>query len=758
MIFDKQEARRPVVEVAPPPPARPRAETPRHAGRLDEQVSLREWVHVVWSGRWLVLAATLGCVALAAAYLFVASPVYRANVLLQVEENRKSLAGLEELSRALGETAPPGDTEMEILRSRMLIGAVVDELKLDVSARPTRFPLVGSAIARRYAGKGPAPAPLGLSSYGWGGERIRLGRIDVSDDLYDVPLRLVALPGERFRVSDPDGIVDLEGEVGKVATAENGSTRIELFVETLVARPDTEFELVRRRRIDVVEGLQKGLRIEERRKATGILTVSLDGPDPRRTAATLDAIANTYVKQNVQRKSAETSQTLEFLETQLPGIKATLEEAQSALNDFQVKKGTVDLTAETQSILQRQVEVERQMTELDMQRSELRQRFTENHPTLASIKEKYEQLRNERAMLHGKMRALPATEVDSARHQRDVKVANELYSVLLNKAQELRLVKSGTVGNVRVLDAAAVPYKPVSPNKELAVGFATLLGLSLGVVGVFVRKALTKGVEDPEEIEHETGLPIYATVPRSPKQGELQRAAGRGTPPILAASDAGDLAIENLRSLRTSLQFALVEARNNVVAIGGPAPGVGKSFIAINLAHVLASTDRKVLLIDADLRRGRLHRYVGESRQPGVSDVLSGSAPLDVAIRRTSLPGLDVLPTGRIPPNPAELLATQKFQAMLAEVSRKYDLVLIDTPPVLAVTDASLVGRLAGVNLLVLRSGEHSIREINLAVKRLAQSGIEVQGAVLNDVRASGGRYGKYGRYQRYEYRSLEND
>jgi tyrosine-protein kinase Etk/Wzc len=758
MILDKQEARRPVVEVAPAlaPTAQARNESRRHGGRLDEQVSLREWMHVIWGGRWIVGGAVAGCLALALAYLVVASPVYRVNVLLQVEENRKSLAGLEELSRALGETAPPGDTEMEILRSRMLLGAVVEDLKLDVTARPVRFPVVGPAVARRHAGREPAPAPLGLSAYGWGGERIRLGRIDVSEDLYDVPLRLVALPGDRFRVSDPERLVDVEGEVGKVVVVENGSTRLELFVETLVARPDTEFELLRRRRIDVVEGMQKALRIEERRKATGIITVSLDGVDPGRTATTLDAIANTYVRQNVERKSAETSQTLDFLETQLPSIKTSLEQAQSALNDFQVKKGTVDLTAETQSMLQRTVEVERHMTELDMQRSELRQRFTENHPAIASIKEKYEQLRNERATLNARLRSLPATEVDSARHQRDVKVANELYSVLLNKAQELRLVKSGTVGNVRVLDRAAVPHRPVSPKKELALGFATLLGLSLGVAGVFVRKALTKGADDPEEIEHETGLPMYATIPRSARQADLQR--GRGDPQILAATDAGDVAIENLRSLRTSLQFALVEARNNVVAIGGPAPGVGKSFIAVNLAHVLASTDRKVLLIDADLRRGRLHRYVGESRQPGVSDVLSGSAPLEVAIRRTHLPGLDLLPTGRIPPNPSELLATQKFQAMLAEVSRKYDLVIIDTPPVLAVTDASLVGRLAGVNLLVLRSGEHSIREINLALKRLAQSGIEVQGAVLNDVRSTGGRYGKYGRYQRYEYRSIEDD
>jgi tyrosine-protein kinase Etk/Wzc len=366
MKLEKQEAYSKVVQV--PPPAPPRSESPRLGSRLEEQVSLREWLHVVSSGRWIIAGVTLACVALAGAYLFVASPVYRTNVLLQVEGNRRSLAGLEEISRALGETAPPGETEMEILRSRLLIESVVDHLKLDVSAGPRRFPLVGGALARRYAGSEPAAAPLGLTRFAWGGERIQLGRIDVSDDLLDVPLTLQALGDGHFRVTDEDGLVELEGEVGKLAAADNGSTRVELFVERLVARPETEFVVMRRRRIDVIEGLQGALRIEERRRATGILMVSLDGGDPKGIARTLDAVANTYVRQNVERKSAETSHQLEFLDAQLPSIKASLEQAQSALNDFQVKRGTVDLTAETQSMLQRTVEVERQMTELDLQR------------------------------------------------------------------------------------------------------------------------------------------------------------------------------------------------------------------------------------------------------------------------------------------------------------------------------------------------------------------------------------------------------
>ncbi len=755
----EQEARSPVVELgAAEHQPRPEPLT-LPPPRREEPLHITDHLFTILQGRWIVLGVTLFFLLVGLVYVFVAVPIYRTNVLLQVEENRKSLAGIEEISQALGERAPPGETEMEILRSRTLVGGVVDALALDVAASPHTFPLIGRAIARRYTGSGPAPAPLHssfLGQYAWGGEVIRVGRIDVSDDLLGVRLDLVALPGGRFRVTDPDGLIDLTGKVGTAAVARSGARRLELFVVELTARPGTRFDVARNSRGEVIQGLQRALQIEERGKKTGILAVSLDGADPERIAAILDSFSNNYVRQNVERKSLETAKTLEFLEAQLPVLKSNLEQAQASLNSFQVRKGTVDLNAETQSVLQRSVEVERQISELELQRSELRQRFTDSHPAVTALKDKIEQLQATRAALATRMRGLPETEGDSVRHQRDVRVANELYALLLNKAQELKVVKSGTVGNVRILDKALVPRKPVKPLSSAALALSGLVGLSFGVAGAFARKALSRGVEDPEEIEQESGLSVFAMVPRSERQMR-QQAPGRGAggAPILAAEDPGDVAVENLRSLRTSLQFALVEARNNVIAVSGPGPGVGKSFVSMNLAHVLASTERRILLVDGDLRRGQLHHAFGEQRGPGLSDLVSGGADVEGAIRSTIYPGLDLLPTGRVPPNPAELLASHRFERLLADLSRRYDLVIVDTPPVLAVTDASLVGRLAGVNLLVLRSGTHPMREINLTVKRLAQSGIRVQGAVLNDVRSDHGRFGRYGRYQRYEYRSL---
>jgi tyrosine-protein kinase Etk/Wzc len=446
------------------------------------------------------------------------------------------------------------------------------------------------------------------------------------------------------------------------------------------------------------------------------------------------------------------------LETQLPLLKANLDSAEGAFNKYQLKKGTVDLSAETQALLERAVDLEKTMSELELRRTELRQRFTDDHPNLVALQQKLDRLRAERGAMNHRMKGLPEQELDSARLTRDVKVATELYFLLLNKAQELRVVKSGTIGNVRILDSAVLPYEPARPKKLPVLAVSVLFGLAGGMALAFARKALDQGVDDPEQIEAATGLSIYASVPHSDKQAELMARRRRSQPiPVLAAADPNDLSVESLRSLRTSLQFALLEAENNIITIGGPSPGIGKSFLSVNLAFVLAASGKRVLLIDADLRRGRLHRYFGGERDPGISDVVSGALPLGDALR----PGgenLDFLATGRLPPNPSEVVGSQRFESLLRDLAAKYDLVIVDTPPILAVTDTSLIGRFAGVNLLALRAGQHPMREITLALKRLAYAGVRVHGAVLNDVSAAGGKYGKSSYHYQYEYKANQDE
>jgi tyrosine-protein kinase Etk/Wzc len=702
---------------------------------------LREYVAVIGGDRWLVAAIACAALAAGAAWAWLATPVYRADLLVQVEEKKKSGA-LGELSTFFSESSP-AETEVEILRSRTLVGAVVDALKLDLGAGPRRFPLVGGAIARRNDGDAPAGAFLGFGRYGWGGERISLSRLDLGKQRRAAPPVLVAGEAGEFELRSAEGRAIARGAVGQLVRGDG----VEIYVSDLRARAGTEFLLRKTPHDKAVAALQRDVRITERGKKTGILQLSLDGADPARITAILDAIAQAYVRQNMDRRSAEAEQTLAFLETQLPALRTEVETAESRLEEFRRRGGGVDVTLETQAAVARSADVEKAIAETRLEIGALHQRFTDAHPIVAAARSRLERLEADRGGVEVRLKKLPEAELESARLLRDVKVATELYVGLLDKAQELRVVKSGMIANVRILDPAVASDEPVSPRRLPILALALVLGLGAGIAAALGRRALDQGVQDPEQIERVTGVPVHAIVPLS----ERQRQAGQGGK-ILAAYAPEDVAIESIRSLRTSLKFSMLDRPAKLVAVTGPAPGVGKSFVTLNLAHVIAEGGKRVLVVDGDLRRGRLHSVLGGGRSPGLSEVLGGDAPWSEVIRKEALPGVDFLAGGRRPPNPSVLFESERFARLVAELGAAYDLVLIDTPPILAVTDSALAAAHAHVVLCVLRAGRHPMREVLMTQRRLLQGGVRVDGFVLNGVDLRRGIGAAAGYHYQYSY------
>jgi tyrosine-protein kinase Etk/Wzc len=323
----------------------------------------------------------------------------------------------------------------------------------------------------------------------------------------------------------------------------------------------------------------------------------------------------------------------------------------------------------------------------------------------------------------------------------------------------LQLVKAGKTGNVRLVDTAAIPEKPVKPKKLIVLAGSLVVGLFAGAVLAFVRNMLFRGISDPTELERRTGLHVYATIPLSKRQQDLSRtsSAKKAGTHVLAADSPSDPAIESLRSLRTALQFAMVNARNNVVLLTGSAPAVGKSFVSVNFAAVLAAGGKKVLLIDGDLRKGHLHQSFGFERGGGFSELVSGLSTFEQVVRRDLLPRLDFVSTGTLPRNPAELLLGDRVASYIEDLSKMYDIVLIDTAPALAAADAGILAPNAGTVFLVARAAVTKAGEIAESVKRLAQNGVEANGVLFNGLNLSHARYGygsKYGsyRYAAYEY------
>jgi tyrosine-protein kinase Etk/Wzc len=505
-------------------------------------------------------------------------------------------------------------------------------------------------------------------------------------------------------------------------------------------------------RVSAINSLQSRLSVREKSDWSSVLSATLEGTDPESVRQQLDGIADAYVRQNVERKSAEAEKTLEFLDEQLPTVRQRMEAAELSLNSYRLEKGSIDLPLETQSILATIVQVENELNTLEQEREKVTLAFTGNHPTVIALDRQIRRANNELAELNSQVRDLPTTQQEVLSLIRDVEVNTVLYTSLLNTAQELRVAKAGTVGNVRVIDYAVEPTIPVSPRKFRILLLSILLGGFLGVAAAFARKALKGGVEDPDLVENHVHVPVYATILHSKRQqkiyGDLKSKQVNSA--ILAEDSPDDAAIESLRNLRTALHFGMMDVKNNCIMIAGPSPEIGKSFISVNLAAVLTSNNKKVLLIDGDMRRGHLHEYLGVSRDNGLSEFISGEIPIGGALRETRINGLTFIPTGRIPPNPSELLLHKRFTNCLSVLTPRYDHIIIDSPPILAVTDATIIGQMAGGTLMVLKSGEHPMREIDQAVKRLQQSGVNLRGLLFNDVSIQSQRYGA-GKYS-YQY------
>ncbi|WP_245611860.1 polysaccharide biosynthesis tyrosine autokinase [Nevskia soli] len=729
----------------------------------DEEVNLRHLFDLVASGKWVILGITLAVLALASLYLVIAHPTYKADGLVEVEENQKSAAGgdLGEISSMLLGTPVQTEAEIQILKSRMVLDQVIEKMNLLVEAQPHYFPFIGHAYARRHDDEvQPVDPLLGFKRYAWGGEHIEVPTLQVPDKLLGERLVLHATDGNGgFVLEYPRGTKILEGTVGNALTGQSESGSINIFVRDLKARPGTEFYVTKLPRQRVLEQLSGALTVREQGKQSGVIAISVKGRSAEFVAKVVNSIEDAYLRQNVERRSAEAQRSLEFLEKQLPQLKDQVNTAQTRLNAYQLQHGSVDVTKETTMVLQHSVELETGRLQLEQQREEAIQRFTPQHPVVKALDQQIQSIQAEQEKQKGQAERLPNTQQEIFSLMRDLDVANQLYTDLMNTVQQLQVAKAGTVGNVRIVDYALEPREAFSPQLLLVLSAGLFIGILLGIGCVITQRALLRGVDDPTEVETRLGLTAYAAIPYTVGQRQLTQRMARGElgNHILAATASQDLAIEALRSLRNSLHFLWLESSNNVVMLTGPAPGLGKSFVAVNLGAVLALSGKRVVVVDADLRRGHMHKYASMEAAPGISDYVVGDADENAVIKPTVVEGLMLVTNGTTPPNPAELLLHERFAKLVSHLSANFDYVIIDTPPSLMVADAAIVGRMAGCALLVLKSAEHPMREIEETYRRLIQAGVKVRGTIFNQVGYRVGSYGyggygySYNRYYKYE-------
>ncbi|ERH62552.1 MULTISPECIES: tyrosine-protein kinase Wzc [Pantoea] len=689
--------------------------------------------------RWIIVAVTAFFMLMATLYTLFATPIYSADAMVQVEQ-KNTASVLNELQDVIP-TTPASDTEIQIIESRMVIGKTVNDLGLDTVIQQNYFPVIGKGLSRLMGNK---PAQIAIS------------RLEIPRSIDKRTVELEVTGPQTYTVSK-DGDELFKGRVGQLE--QHGD--VTMLVSGIQADEGTSFSVTKLSDLQAIKTVLGALTVADKGKTTGVLGLEFQDEDQEQASRVLNQIVNNYLLQNVERKSEQAEKSLEFLRTQLPNVRAKLDDAEDKLNTFRRQNESVDMSLEAKSALDSSVSVQSQLNELTFREAEVSQLFTKDHPTYRALLEKRKTLEAEQAQLNKKISAMPQTQQEILRLTRDVQAGQEIYMQLLNRQQELGISKASTVGDVRIIDRAETSTSPVAPKKLLIIVAGLIVGLMLSVGLVLLKALFHHGIDNPEQLE-ELGMNVYASVPLSEwqRKKDTEALARRGSKEksdphntLLALGNPTDLSIEAIRSLRTSLHFAMMEAKNNILMITGASPGIGKTFICANLATLVSKAGQRVLFIDGDMRRGYTHELLGADNKTGLSNVLSGKSEFSPAMIQKGVYGFDFLPRGQVPPNPSELLMHRRMQELLDWASKNYDLVLIDTPPILAVTDASIIGKLAGTSLMVARFETNTTKELDVSYKRFAQNGIEIKGVILNAVvRKASNAYGYGYDYYNYEY------
>jgi tyrosine-protein kinase Etk/Wzc len=712
--------------------------------RVADEVNIHALFDLLRAGRRTVfgVAAVVFVAALLACVLGEQS--FRSSGVLRVNDERATPAGTLSTDAASSLLGQPDKvaSEIEMIRSRRVLDEVLRGLALDTVVEPSRFPLVGTLVARLNGGRSePVQALPGLGRWAWGGEQIRVESLEVAPELLGTSLTLVAEEGNGYSIRSFWGSELLQGRVGQQSVS--ADRRVKATVSQLRAAPGTRFTLTPLDHDAAIERLLDNLVVEEQGTGSGVVRVSFTAATPREAADVVNTLMDAYVFKDREKSAAEAARAVSVLRKKIAPLEKQLVEARKKLSAFQSgSAGSPDLGVETAQLLQSAVTL--QMKEIDLQAElgKARQSFGPRSTAIRQLEEAIAAVRAERDSLAARLRQIPSTQQELAWLAKDVERLDLIHNTVDTAIINFEVSPAGSVGSIWIVDPAIEVRQPVFPRPSLLLPLALLLGPLLGAAVVLGRRALLRGLDNPEDVEEASGLTVQASVPFSARQARLDK-PGKGEDlaetRILALHDPADPAIDALGVLAVGMPQA------GVVMICGPAPAAGKTFLAANLGVMLARAGRSVVIVDADLRRGTLHAYFRSPQEPGIGEYLSGSASVGDMIRRSPVQGLDWVSCGERYAGSYERLRSPAFIEFLATLEASHDVVLVTAPAVLMVPDAMALGKLAAAAYLVVGAAHHRAEEIARSVRKLGAAGVRLEGVVLNRVGELAGSHGYRG-------------
>lgn len=703
----------------------------------------------------IVLLAVLGLI-IGVLYTRYVNAVFEADALIQIEDNNSQ--GISALGSNISQLVSPissqAQTEAELITTRNVLKPVVDLLHLDIQLSD---PLVGTLDhLQKESTNTQINTSEGVSL------KTKDGQVQISE--FVVPQAslnqafTIVRTNTGFTLSnDTDSY---KGNFNQLNSFRTATGEIQIIVTDLPT-DQHPINITKQTLRNTTDAINKALTVREMGtlSPTGVISLSLKGTNQEQVSLTLKEIVLSYVNQNKSRGSEETTKTLKFMETQIPALKQKLDMSEAAYNKFREESGTINIDREADLLVTENHQVDTQLNELKLKKAELTTYYTEDHPLVIQINDQLRTLNARQAEIGNTVERLPELQREFLKLSEDANINKEIYLTMLKNYEQMKIVKAGQVGFARIVDLPVSTFDIIAPKKFLIWLLAVLVGAILGTILVLLKGLTRNVVTDPERLEAKLGIPVIATIPRSKtliRMSKNKRATNpvksgqvgnlnlgknkRASNMLLSYADHNSLSYEAIKSLRTFLMFGMLDQGqvnqfSNVIVLTAESPDVGKSFICANLAEVFSQLDKKILIIDADMRLGDMHNTFNIEQSIGLADYFSLDNPTVSSItHHTHIDNIDLIPCGERPSNPSSLLASNKFSKLMAELTPNYDYIFINSPPILAATDAVILSQYADKVLMVTRYNDSIESQLAYAIKQMNKGNIQVDGIVLNDM------------------------
>jgi len=721
-----------------------------------EPIDIRDYLHVILKRKWTIATFFIIVVLTVSVYSFTATPSYRASTRIVIETENPNLVSIQEVLSVDATRSDYYQTQYKIIESRNVAREVIRRLQLD--KHPEFVALTSTASSLK----------------GW-------GVLNILDSLID---RIKALFAQSDKADPAKGVSeDIDSElvtefIKRIGvTPIRNSRLVDISMESedpqLAARManvlvrtyiDRNMETKLQAAKDAVKWL--GDRINEERdkveinenalvryKENNQIITDFAGESENITAQKLATLNAQAAEAEAQRVTLQTRYNQAAALAKKPGMLNSIPDVLS--NDLvkEIKKMEVVLYKRMSELKKKYGRNHPQMVALNSELADIRKRKSieirsiinslKNEYNLAAAKEK--SLKSALARQKTETLSLNKKAVQYGVLKRQAESSRQMYDLLMQRFKETSLTEEMKIGNIRIIDHAEKPTKPVKPRKKLNILLAMVIGLFTGIFLAFFLEYLDNTIKVPDDVKTHLGIPFLGPVPMF-----AARPPNPNSPNVVTVYSPKAVASESFRGIRTSILYSSADSSPQTILVTSAAPGEGKTSCASNLAAVMAQSGGRILLLDCDMRRPRLHRTFGINPQVGLSSVLVKVGQLKNAIQPTGVENLDIIPCGPTPPNPSEILGSDQMRNLLNRLKKRYKRIIIDSSPVTAVTDSVILAKEADAVVLIVRAGETPRPSVKAALEQLAAVEANIIGAVLNSVQAERDGYHHYQYYYYY--------